>query len=147
VAAKDILTVATALAPTPGGHYAQGVRYGELLFVSGQLPIDPGGTHLSTASFETQCRQALTNVFAILAAEGSGPDHVLKVTAYIAATAHWAACNAVFAEMFGAHRPARSVVPVKELHFGFLVEIDAIAAMSPTRLRDEGCAPVMSISQ
>jgi 2-iminobutanoate/2-iminopropanoate deaminase len=126
---KDILLISTHLAPTPGGHYAQAIQYDNLLFVSGQLPMYRDGTHLSTAPFETQCRQALTNLFAVLAGAGSSPDRVLKITAYIAAAAHWGAFNVVFAEMFGAHRPARSVVPVNELHYGYLVEIDAIAAV------------------
>jgi hypothetical protein len=63
VAETDILPISTLLAPTPGGHYAQGIQYGNLLFVSGQLPIRPDGAHLSNAPFETQCRQALTNLF------------------------------------------------------------------------------------
>ena len=126
---KGIVAVSTPLAPTPGGHYSQGIQYGGLLFVSGQLPIRPDGTHLRNAPFEAQCRQALANLFGVLAGAGSSPVRVLKVTAYIAAAAHWAAFNAVFAEMFEEHRPARSVVPVRELHCGYLVEIDAIAGM------------------
>jgi 2-iminobutanoate/2-iminopropanoate deaminase len=66
----------------------------------------------------------------VLSGAGSSPDRVLKVTAYIAAAAHWAAFNAVFAEMFPEHRPARSVVPVRDLHYGYMVEIDAIASVN-----------------
>ena len=127
----EVCFVVTKLAPAPGGHYSQGAVFGELLFVSGQLPIRPDGAHLTNAPFETQCRQVLANLFGVLTGAGSAPDCVLKVTAYIAAAAHWAAFNSVFAEMFGEHRPARSVVAVKELHYGYLVEIDAIAALRP----------------
>lgn len=124
-----VISVSTPLAPAPGGHYAQAVAYGELLFVSGQLPIRPDGTHLNTASFETQCRQAITNLLGVLAGAGSSPEQVLKITAYISAAGYWASFNAVFAEMFQESRPARSVVPTKELHYGYLVEIDAVAAL------------------
>ncbi len=129
MAGNEIHPFFTNLAPAPGGHYSQGIVCGGLLFVSGQLPIRPDGLHLSTAPFDHQCRLALTNLFEILTAAGTSPNRVLKVTAYIAAATHWAALNAVFADMFGSHRPARSVIPVKELHYGYLVEIDAIAAL------------------
>ena len=71
----------------------------------------------------------LDNVIAILQASGSGPDLVLKATVYITDVANWAAFNAVYAEKFGAHKPARTVVPVAGLHYGYLVEVDAIAAL------------------
>jgi reactive intermediate/imine deaminase len=124
---KDIRAISTSLAPIPGGHYVQGIQYGNLLFIAGQLPILPNGTHMITAPFETQCQQALENLFGVLAGAGSSRECVVKVTAYIASADRWGAFNGVFAEMFGDHRPARTVVPVTELHHGYLVEIDAIA--------------------
>ena len=129
----DIRIISTTRAPAPGGHYSQGVAYDGLLFVSGQLPMPAGGSHAPNSDFETQCRQALANVFGILAEAGASPDRVLKVTAYIAGAAHWPTFNRVYAEMFGDCRPARSVVPVPELHYGYLVEIDAIAALPRER--------------
>jgi 2-iminobutanoate/2-iminopropanoate deaminase len=125
----QIRTISTPHAAPPGGHYAQAVAWGELVFVSGQLPVPTCGGHLSNADFEAQCRQALTNVFAILAAAGADREHILKVTAYIAGVAHWPVFDRVYAQMLGATRPARSVVPVPELHHGYLVEIDVIAAL------------------
>lgn len=123
-----IQSICTDRAPAPAGHYAQGVVFGELIFISGQLPIGPDGVVIADQSFESQARRVLANVFAILASGGSGPDRVLKITAYIAGVDHWPVFNRVYAEMFGAARPARSVVPVPALHYGCLVEIDAIAA-------------------
>ena len=119
--------IVTDAAPAPGGHYAQATATGDLLFVAGQLPVRPDGTHLSDAPFEDQARQALANLLAIVRAGGSAPERVLKVNVYIAGIEHWPAFNRVYAEMFGDAKPARAVVPVPELHFGYLVEVDAIA--------------------
>lgn len=108
-------------------HYSPSVRWGDLLFVSGQLPLVHGSTTPS-GDFGAQTRQALSNLFDVLRSAGSGPGDVLKVTAFITGIEHWAEFNRVYAEMFGEHRPARSVVPVQPLHFGCLIEIEAIAA-------------------
>ncbi|TCT06784.1 RidA family protein [Aquabacter spiritensis] len=127
----DILPVLTAGAPAPGGHYTQAIVHGGLVYVSGQLPTVVGAPHDPGAPFETQLRRVLANLDAILAASGSGPDRLLKVTAYIVGGANWPAFNRLYAEHLGETRPARSVVPVPELHYGYLVEIDAIAAQRP----------------
>ena len=123
----DVERISTAQAPTPAGHYAQATAYGDLVFVSGQLPVAPGGTHDERADFEAQARQAIANVLAIVRAAGSGPEHVLKVTAYIVGVENWPQFNRVYAEAFGDARPARAVVPVPELHHGYLVELEAVA--------------------
>ena len=81
-------------------------------------------------SIEEQTEQVLANLDAILRAAGSGRDHVLKVTVYVSDIALWGRVNAVYARFFGEHRPARTVVPTRELHYGFQVEIDAIAAVA-----------------
>jgi reactive intermediate/imine deaminase len=120
--------IVTDAAPTPAGHYSQATAYDGLLFVAGQLPVRPDGTHAPDAPFEDQARQALANLIAILRAGGSAPDRVLKVNVYIAGIDHWPAFNRVYAELFGDARPARAVVPVPALHHGYLVEVDAIAA-------------------
>ncbi|WP_158808786.1 RidA family protein [Beijerinckia sp. L45] len=122
-----IEAIATAAAPTPAGHYAQAVAWGDLVFVSGQLPVRADGTLGADQPFESQVRQTLANVLAILEAAGSGPDGVLKVTAYIVGVENWPAFNAIYAEVFGAARPARAVVPVPSLHHGYLIEIEATA--------------------
>ena len=125
-------TVSTEAAPTARGHYSQAVVHGGLAYVAGQLPIVPGAPDRRLEGFEAQARQVIDNVAAILEAAGSGLDQVLKATVYIADLAHWPAFNALYAERFGAHRPARTVVPVAGLHYGYLVEMDVIAAVRGT---------------
>jgi len=124
----DIKTVLTQNAPAPGGHYSQAVVHNGLVYVAGQLSIDPRTGERKLGSIEEQTEQVLRNVAAILEAAGSDLSRVLKMTVYVADIELWAAVNTVYARVMGEHRPARAVVPTKELHYGFLVEIDAIAA-------------------
>ncbi len=124
----DIERVLTDAAPKPAGHYSQAVCHGDLVFVSGQLPVTLNGKIAADASFEDQARLALANLLAILKGAGSSPERVLKVTVFLAGVEYWPKFNAVYAEAFGAAKPARSVVPVPALHYGCLVEIEAIAA-------------------
>lgn len=119
--------ITTKDAPLPGGHYSQAIGTGELLFVAGQLPIDPETGEKELGSIEAQARRCLENLRAILRAGRSDLDRVVKTTVYVADIALWARVNDVYAETFGEHRPARAVVPVPALHHGFLVEIEAIA--------------------
>ena len=125
---SQVEQIHTDAAPKPAGHYSQGCAYRDLVFVSGQLPVSLEGKALADKSFEVQVRHALANLLSIVKAAGSGPDHVLKVTAFIVGVEHWPAFNAIYAEVFGAARPARSVVPVPALHHGCLIELEAIAA-------------------
>lgn len=125
-----INTVSTENAPAAGGHYAQAITHQGLVYVSGQLPVEPDGTHCSQADFIDQARLAIGNMLAVVQAAGSSVDRLLKVTVYIVGIENWPRFNAVYAEMLGDARPARSVVPVPELHYGYLVEIDAIAALA-----------------
>src|SRR5689334_21672193 len=127
MADADIRRITTDAAPRPAGHYSQACCTGDLIFVSGQLPIGADGA-LKDRSFEDQARQAIANMLSIVKAAGSGPERVLKVTAFIVGIDNWPAFNAVYAELFGASKPARSVVPVPALHNGLLVEVEAIAA-------------------
>lgn len=126
-AAVDI--VVTDKAPAPAGHYVQGTVCNGVLYVSGQLPVRPNGVHAHEASFEDQARQALGNLLAVVDAAGGSPERILKLTAYIVGVDNWPRFNAVYASVLGDARPARSVVPVPELHYGYLIEIDAIAAI------------------
>jgi len=119
--------VSTKDAPSPAGPYVQALAAAELVFVSGQLPITPSGEGLQNEDLTTQVRQALANVCTVVQASGSNPDRILKITAYIVGLEHAAQFNTVYAEVFGTHRPARSMVPVPELPNGYLVEIEAIA--------------------
>lgn len=121
--------VETTEAPKPAGHYAQAVIHGGLVYVSGQLAVVPETGEKRLGSIEEQTEQALSNIAAILNAAGSRLDLVLKTTVYVSDISLWGRVNSVYAKVFGAHRPARAVVPTKELHYGFLVEIEAIAAL------------------
>ncbi len=118
--------VTSADAPTPEGHYSQATAWNGLVFVSGQLGVRPDGMHTTEAPFEVQARQAVDNVLAVLRAAGCGPEGILRVTAYIVGVENWPEFNQVYASVLGDAKPARTVVPVSELHHGYLVEIDAI---------------------
>lgn len=120
--------ITTGDAPTPAGHYSQATAFNDLLFVAGQIPVRPDGTHQADAPFEDQAKQALANLLAIVRAAGSGPERLLKVNVYIVGIAHWPAFDTVYAELIGDARPGRAVIPVPELHHGYLVEVDGIAA-------------------
>ena len=117
----------TSEAPVPGGHYSQAMVHNGLIFVAGQLPIRANGEKC-LGSIEEQTELILSNLRTILQAAGSDLDKVLKTTVFIADIELWGRVNAVYARLFGEHRPARSVVPVKELHYGFLIELEAVAA-------------------
>ena len=122
-------TVATPFAPAARGHYSQAVVHGGLVFVAGQLPIVPAEPERKLEGFEDQAHQVILNVLEILEAAGSSASLILKATVYIADIAHWPAFNRIYAEQLGAHKPARTVVPVAQLHYGYLVEMDVIAAL------------------
>ena len=122
-------TIATQFAPAAAGHYSQAVVHGGLVFVAGQLPIVPAEPQRKLAAFDEQAHQVITNVLEILGAAGSSASLILKATVYIADISHWPAFNRIYAERLGAHKPARTVVPVPALHYGYLVEMDVIAAL------------------
>jgi len=128
---QPMTSILTDRAPQPAGHYTQAIVSGAHVFVSGQLPIRPDGRPLDHDGFEAQARQAIQNMLEIVRAAGSSPQQLVKVTAYIVGIANWPRLNAVYASMLPDSCPARSVVPVPELHHGYLVEIDAIAACTP----------------
>lgn len=110
------------------GHYSPAVIHDGLVYVSGQLPIDyAAGETLPAGGIEAQTRQALRNLAEILTLCGSSRQKVLKTTVYIPDIAYWPAVNEIYAEFFGEHKPARSIVPTTTLHFGALIEIEAIA--------------------
>jgi len=115
--------------PAAHGHYSPATAYGGLVFVSGQLPTPAADG--APLTFAEEVRSVLEGALAILEGAGSGPDRLLKVTAYIVGAHNWPEFNRVYAEVMGAAIPARAVVPVPELHLGWHVEIDAVAARSP----------------
>jgi 2-iminobutanoate/2-iminopropanoate deaminase len=125
----EIKSILTPNAPAPGGHYSQAVVHNGLVYVAGQLPIDPKTGEKKLGSIEEQAEQTLDNVRAILQAAGSDLNRVLKMTVYISDISLWDKVNEVYARVMGDHRPARAVVPVKDLHYGFQIEIETIAAV------------------
>jgi len=125
----EIRKVLTPNAPTPAGHYSQAVIHDGIVYVAGQLPIDPQSGEKRVGSIEEQTEQALRNVSEILKAAGSDLSRVLKMTIYISDISLWGGVNTVYARIMGDHRPARAIVPIKELHYGFQIEIEAIAAI------------------
>lgn len=124
---KQILTTK---APNPAGHYSQAIVHKGLVYVSGQLPINPeNGPRTKDQplpSIQEQTKQVLKNLEEILVASGSSLDRVLKATVYISNISLWPEVNQVYAQVFNDHKPARAVVPVNELHFGYQIEVEAI---------------------
>ncbi|MBQ2928408.1 MAG: RidA family protein [Oscillospiraceae bacterium] len=118
----------TPNAPAAIGPYSQAVKTGNMLFVSGQIPIDPATGAFAGDDIATQTRQSLTNVKNILAAAGYALTDVVKTTVLLADIADFAAMNAVYAEFFTENCPARACFAVKDLPKAALVEIEAIAA-------------------
>ncbi len=115
----------------PAGHYSPGVVHNGLVYVSGQLPIKPGQAEHVIGTIEEQTEQTLRNVQRVLQAAGSDLEHVLQMTIYVSDGELWGKVNATYARIMGDHRPARAVVPVKDLHYGYQIEIQAIAALAP----------------
>ena len=116
----------TDRAPAALGPYSQAVVSGGLCFTSGQIALSPETGEIVGADIETQTRQVLENLCAVLAAAGASPETVVKTTCYLAEIADFAAFNAVYAEYFPG-KPARSCVAVKDLPRGALVEVEAVA--------------------
>jgi reactive intermediate/imine deaminase len=126
--AGDITLTNPATMAAPGGHYSHAAAAGGLVFVSGQLPIAPDGRKLNEAPFEEQARQVLDNVAAALTAAGSSVARLVQVRVYVTDIGAWPAFNTIYAAWVGSHRPARAVVPVPELHYGFKIEVEAVGA-------------------
>lgn len=123
-------TVTLAGVGTAQGPYTPAMRAGNLLFVSGQIALLADGSSLAQADLETQTRQCLANLRAVLEAGGATLQQVAKVTVYMSEPEGWPVFNRLYAEFFGAHKPARAIVPVSAFPGGFKVEIDAIAVLS-----------------
>jgi 2-iminobutanoate/2-iminopropanoate deaminase len=122
-------TIKTNAAPGAVGPYVQGVRAGRLLFVSGQVALDPATGVLVAGGIEDQTRRVMDNLAAILEAGGSGLERVVKATVYLTDLELFEAMNRVYASFFPGERPARVCVEVSRLPRNSLVEIDAIATV------------------
>ena len=110
------------------GHYSPAVIHGDLVYVSGQLPINYTEKEtLPKGGIKEQTRQALKNLTDILEQCGSGKKKIIKTTVYIPNIDYWPVVNEIYAEFFDDHKPARTIVPTNTLHFGALIEIEAIA--------------------
>lgn len=121
--------ILTTNAPVPAGHYSQAVVYNGMVFISGQIPIVPSTGEKLTGPIEEQTLQVLTNIKAIVEASGSEISKIVKVTVYISDMELWGEVNKVYAAFFGDHKPARAIVPVKDLHYGCKIEMEAIAVL------------------
>ncbi len=122
------IEIRTEAAPAPVGPYSQAIRLGELVFVSGQIPLDPSTGLIVGGEIEAEARQVLANLKAVLEAADSALDHVLKTTVYLTDISLFPRINAIYAEAFESDpAPARATVEVSALPLGARVEIDAIA--------------------
>jgi len=118
-------------APAAVGPYSAAIRAGGFVFCSGQTPLDPATGQLVEGDLGDQTRQVFANITAVLDAAGLGLADVAKATVFLTTMDDFAAMNAVYAEAFGSHRPARSTVAVAGLPLGARVEIEVIALDRP----------------
>jgi len=121
--------IQTSDAPAAIGPYSQAIRAGNLLFVSGQIPLDPQRAEIVGETAAEQARQVLKNLQAVLEAAGASLQHVVKTTIFLTDLGQFAQVNAVYAEFFSQEPPARSTVQVAALPRGVQVEIEAIAVI------------------
>ncbi len=122
--------VSTPNAPAALGPYSQAIVANGMVYCSGQIPVDPATNTIHAETIEEQTRQAITNLKNVLEAAGSGLDKVVKTTVFISDMNDFAALNAVYAELFGDSKPARSCVQAARLPKDVKVEIEAIAALA-----------------
>jgi 2-iminobutanoate/2-iminopropanoate deaminase len=127
MAQKSVVLADRAPAPFAGAPYSQAIRVGDLLFVSGQIPLRPGSTDLVGTTIREQTEQVFANLKGVLEAAGSRLDRLVKTTVFLANLKDFAEMNEVYKRHAGAAPPARSTVQVAALPAGALIEIDAIA--------------------
>ena len=127
-------TVSTPDAPRPKGHYSQAIVHGGVVYVAGQLAIDPQDPDAAPGDAGAQTRLIFRNIAAILDAAGSSLSRLLQVTIYVSDIGSWPAVNEAFAEALGHHRPTRAIVPVSTIAPGRDVEVVAIAAVDEDRI-------------
>lgn len=121
--------VSTDGAPRAIGPYSQGVRAGNLLFVSGQIPLDPETGRMIDGGIEVQAEQVLRNIAAVVEASGGKLTDVVKTTVYLKDLGDFEKVNGVYGRFFAEHRPARAAVEVSDLPKGAKIEIEAIAVI------------------
>ena len=121
--------LSTDKAPAAVGPYSQGVKTGNLVFSSGQLPVDPETGKVSNGDIQKETKFCLDNVKAVLEAGGARVEDIVKVTVFVTDIGNFTKINEVYAEFFGDHKPARSLVQVSALPMGADVEVEAIASI------------------
>lgn len=119
----------TEKAPAAIGPYSQAVKCGNMLFCSGQIPLDPATGEIVSGGIASQAERVMVNIGAMLDAAGIGFDDVIKTTIYLVDMADFAVVNEVYGNRFPGHKPARSTVAVKSLPRGSLLEIEIIASL------------------
>lgn len=120
-------TIQSPQLPPPAGHYSQAMEANGLVFVSGVLPIEAGPERRMPEGIEAQARLVFENMRHVLEAAGSGLDRLLNVQVFIPDIGLWPTLNDIYTEILGAHKPARTVVPCGTLHYGALIEVNAVA--------------------
>lgn len=121
--------IASNDAPKAIGPYSQAVRAGNLLFTSGQIPLDPSSGNIVEGDFATQARRVFDNLTAVLSAAGASFSNVTKATVYLTDLGNFQTLNSIYAEYMGDHKPARTTVGVASLPRGAAVEIDLVAVL------------------
>jgi len=121
--------ISTDKAPAAIGPYSQAVKCGNMLFCSGQIPLDPASGELVAGDITAQAERVMNNIAAMLSAAGAGFDDVIKTTIFLVDMADFAAVNAVYGSRFPNHKPARSTVAVKSLPRNALLEIEIIVSL------------------
>ena len=124
----QIEEIKTLNAPPPRGAYSQAVKVGNMIYTAGQLPISPETNEPIKGDIEQQTHLVLDNLKSVIEAAGSDLDHVIKTTVFIADMDNWDKVNQIYGEYFtGQVLPSRSIVATQALHYGMLIEIEAVA--------------------
>jgi 2-iminobutanoate/2-iminopropanoate deaminase len=124
----DKVAIFTESGPVQGAPYSPAVRVGEIVFVSGQIPLDPATSRIVEGGFEDQLRQCLRNLAAVLKQAGLGLDNVVKTTVFLQDLGNFGEMNRIYGGYFSGVKPARSCVQAARLPLDVMVEIEAIAA-------------------
>jgi len=124
---SKISVVSTPDAPSAIGPYSQAIKAGELVFVSGCIPLDPANMQIVEGGISSQTERALKNLKAVVEASGSELNNIVKTTVFLKSMDDFATMNEIYARFFGSHKPARSAVEVARLPKDVLVEVECIA--------------------
>lgn len=120
--------IETEFSVRDGGHYVPAVKYNGVLYISGQLSVNPATGKVPEGGVKAEAAQALDNLYTVLKQAKLEKKDVLQCRVYLPDVAYWGEFNQVYAEFFGNHKPARVVVPTNKLYNGCLVEVEAVAA-------------------